>query len=103
MRPFRQQPKKPNLEQFAGDDGSFAYARATGIYVDGIEAPVFPDRVVAPPRDRKPLVIMTFGQSNAANTGSGLYKAQRNVVIFNVFDMKFYQAADPLPGASNNG
>jgi hypothetical protein len=46
---------------------------------------------------------MTFGQSNAANTGAGHYQAQDSVSVFNIFDMKFYRAIDPLPGTSNNG
>src|SRR5262249_10650579 len=91
--------------RFDGDDGTLAYAKAAGIYTEGIEAPLFPDRVVASQTKRDPgqSIIVTFGQSNAANTGAGCYAANGPVYVFNVFDMKFYRAIDPLPGASNGG
>jgi hypothetical protein len=91
--------------QFDGDDGSLEYAKAAGIYTEGIEAPLFPDRVVTSRTERHPglSIIVTFGQSNAANTGEGCYAANGPVYVFNVFDMKFYRAIDPLPGASNSG
>jgi len=91
--------------QFDGDDGTLAYAKAAGIYTEGIEAPLFPDRAVTSQTKRHPgqSIIVTFGQSNAANTGEGCYAANGPVYVFNVFDMKFYRAIDPLPGASNGG
>jgi hypothetical protein len=91
---------------FESDDGSLSYAKAAGVYIDGVEAPTFPDRVIPSPFKhslKPPLVILTFGQSNAANCGEGRYAAGSSVSVFNVFDMTFYKAIDPLPGASNNG
>ena len=46
-------------------------------------------------------VILTFGQSNAANDGAGHYVPRHCVHSFNMFDMSYYRAADPLPGATN--
>ena len=61
---------------FESDDGSFDYARRAGIYIDGAEAPLFPDRIVTslPGHDHGYTVILTFGQSNAANSGDGHYE-----------------------------
>ena len=91
--------------QFLDDDGSLTYAKAEGVYVDGAEAPVFSDRVVAASAARNPdtAVILTFGQSNAANSGEGRHTAKGPVHVFNIFDCKYYRAVDPLPGASNDG
>ena len=88
---------------FLNDDGSLTYARAEGIYVDGAEAPTHADRVVEPRTARRgdSVVILTFGQSNAANAGEGCYAAKGPVHVFNIFDRKYYRAADPLPGASS--
>src|SRR5262249_42203088 len=82
------------LLRFDGDDGTLAYAKAAGLYEEGIEAPLFPDRIVTPRTIRDPnrSIIVTFGQSNAANTGEGCYAANGPVYVFNVFDMKFYRA-----------
>lgn len=100
----RQIPAGKIEMQFEGDDGTLAYARAAGIYVDGLEAPLFADRITSRPNPtRRSVTILTFGQSNAANTGGGRYTAGNDVTVFNVFDMKHYRAVDPLPGASNDG
>ncbi len=88
---------------FEGDDGSLEYARAAGVYVPGVEAPVHADRVLPVERRADATVILAFGQSNAANTGKGMYAARGPVSVFNVFDMHDYRAVDPLPGASNDG
>ena len=90
--------------EFEGDDGSLQYAKAAGIYVDGVEAPLDPVREVAADVavDSGTKIILTFGQSNAANSGEDLYTARGRVHVFNPMDGKFYQAADPLPGASNH-
>lgn len=90
--------------RFDGDDGSLDYAKAAGIYTPGIEAPVFPERIVdRVPSDEKSLVLFAFGQSNAANTGEGSYTPRHRAFVFNIFDMQVYRAIDPLPGASNDG
>lgn len=47
------------------------------------------------------LVLFTFGQSNSANHGQGLYQSQKEV--YNYFDGKLYRAADPLIGATGEG
>jgi hypothetical protein len=51
--------------------------------------------------ERKTLVVVTLGQSNAANTGTGRYTATRDVLNFNLYDSQCYLAADPLLGTSN--
>ncbi|MBS0534439.1 MAG: hypothetical protein JSR72_10315 [Proteobacteria bacterium] len=92
------------MMDFEDDDGSLEYARAAGIYVDGVEAPVDPrlevPREVALQADTR--VILTFGQSNAANSGEKRHAACDRVHVFNPLDGKFYRSADPLPGASNS-
>jgi hypothetical protein len=97
---------RPDRDRFSGDDGSVAYARAAGIYIDGVEAPACPEHVVPAPTGSPAvpaLTLLAFGQSNAANTGEGRYHAGDHARVFNVFDMNFHAAADPLPGASNDG
>jgi Carbohydrate esterase, sialic acid-specific acetylesterase len=93
------------LPDFYADDGTLEFASASGIYVAGVEAPVAEDRLAMPAIANPPgtIVILTFGQSNAANAGEERYAARRAVHVFNIFDMKFYRAVDPLPGASHDG
>jgi hypothetical protein len=93
------------VPEFEDDDGTIDYAKACGAYVEGTEAPVAEDRLVAPGIANPPgtTVILTFGQSNAANWGEERYAARGAVHVFNMFDMKFYRAIDPLPGASEKG
>jgi hypothetical protein len=90
------------MPEFEDDDGTIDYAKACGAYVEGTEAPVTEDRLVAPGIANAPgtTVILTFGQSNAANWGEERYAARGAVHVFNMFDMRFYRAIDPLPGAS---
>jgi Carbohydrate esterase, sialic acid-specific acetylesterase len=92
-------------QQFMDDNGSLTYAKAEGVYLVGAEAPTFADRVVSARAARQPdtAVILTFGQSNAANMGEGHYVADGPVHVFNIFDRRYYRAIDPLPGASNDG
>jgi hypothetical protein len=47
-------------------------------------------------------VIVTLGQSNAANHGVGNYVASGQVDNFNLYDGRCYHAADPLLGASGS-
>src|SRR6516164_471335 len=93
------------LPEFEGDDGTVEYAKVSGVYVDGAEAPVAEDRLVAPILANSPgtVVILTFGQSNAANSCEERYAPRGAVHVFNIFDMKYYRAIDPLPGASDAG
>jgi hypothetical protein len=93
------------LPEFEGDDGTVEYAKACGVYVDGAEAPIAEGRVVTPIIANPPgtTVILTFGQSNAANSSEERYAPRGAVHVFHAFDMKFYRAIDPLPGASDNG
>ena len=90
---------------FEGDDGTIDFAKAAGVYVTGVEPPTLPERrvdsTVANPAGTA--VILTFGQSNAANEGAGAYMPRQRVHVFNIFDMNYYVAADPLPGASGFG
>lgn len=90
---------------FAQDDGTLRFATDCGVYVPAIEAPLVPEHAVAasvanPPGTK---VILAFGQSNAANAGDGVHEARRAVHVLNVFDGRFYRAADPLPGATDCG
>lgn len=48
-------------------------------------------------------VLLTLGQSNAANEGSPGYAVGANVYNFNFFDGRCYVARDPLLGATGNG
>jgi hypothetical protein len=48
-------------------------------------------------------VVITLGQSNAANHGAGHYTAANCVDNFSVYDGSCYHAADPLLGASGEG
>jgi len=44
------------------------------------------------------MVILTFGQSQAANNGESKYSSKENV--YNYYNGKFYTAVDPLKGAT---
>jgi Carbohydrate esterase, sialic acid-specific acetylesterase len=62
-------------------------------------------KVLAAPRRRlgtENLVIVTLGQSNAANFSAGSYQAGPEVVNFSLYDGNCYRAADPLIGASGD-
>ena len=48
----------------------------------------------------KTMVILAYGQGNAANGGEGKYTSKHNV--YNVFGGKCYKADDPLLGATDN-
>jgi Carbohydrate esterase, sialic acid-specific acetylesterase len=48
------------------------------------------------------LVIVTIGQSNAANFAAGRYRAEREVINFGLYDGNCYRAVDPLIGASGD-
>ncbi len=49
----------------------------------------------------RPVVIITAGQSNAANHGQA--KTQPKSMVFSLYDGKCYKAFDPQPGASGTG
>jgi hypothetical protein len=49
------------------------------------------------------LVLITFGQSNAANSGTDRFDAIPGVYNFNFLDGQCYEARDPLLGAGGNG
>jgi Carbohydrate esterase, sialic acid-specific acetylesterase len=64
------------------------------------------ERTVVPCTDGgpiRPLVIVTLGQSNAANHGRGLYTPKHRVDNFNLYDGKCYKAVEPLLGPSGQG
>lgn len=52
---------------------------------------------------RNAFVIVTLGQSNAANFAAGSYTTSTDVANFNIYDGKCYRAVDPLLGASGLG
>jgi hypothetical protein len=56
-----------------------------------------------PAAGERTLVVVTLGQSNAANHGQGLYVPDQRVDNFNIYDGKCYKAADPLLGPSGGG
>jgi hypothetical protein len=95
-----------NGAEFASDDGTLDYAAASGLYLGAaVEAPVASENRGPAGAARGPdtAVILTFGQSNAANAGASRYIARHPVHSFNIFDMNYYRAVDPLPGAGHNG
>jgi lysophospholipase L1-like esterase len=95
-----------DLFDFESDDGSIEYAADCGAYLGSpAEAPVVALNRVDPgvAYRAESAVILTFGQSNAANAGSGRYTSRHSVYTFNIFDMNYYRAVDPLPGATNDG
>jgi len=64
------------------------------------------ERSVVPCNDGgpiRPLVIVTLGQSNAANHGQGLSTPKHRVDNFNLYDGKCYKAVEPLLGPSGQG
>ena len=64
------------------------------------------ERAVVPCNDGGPLramVVVTLGQSNAANQGQGLYTPKHHVDNFNLYDGKCYKAVEPLLGPSGQG
>jgi hypothetical protein len=46
---------------------------------------------------------VTLGQSNAANSGQGLYAPKHRVDNFNLYDGKCYNAVEPLLGPTGQG
>jgi Carbohydrate esterase, sialic acid-specific acetylesterase len=66
---------------------------------------VFEDHLTPPMVANPPgtTVILTFGQSNAANSCEERYTPRGAVHVFHAFDMNFYRAIDPLAGASDEG
>jgi lysophospholipase L1-like esterase len=95
----------PAIPWFEGDNDTVEFAAATGVFLGAAEAPVTPENRVAASVANPPgtVVILSFGQSNAANDGAARYVPRHGVHVFNVFDMNYYKAVDPLPGATNNG
>jgi hypothetical protein len=86
--------------RFKGDDGTLDYAKAAGVHVEGMEA------------QRRSVAIRTRTEASGHSElravkrrqlRRGALCRQRPLSVFNVFDMRFYQAIDPLPGASNDG
>ncbi len=66
------------LPDFDNDDGTLEFASVSGVYVPGAEAPLAEDRLVTPAvaNPAGTTVILTFGQSNAANSGEERYAAR---------------------------
>jgi hypothetical protein len=86
LKQLVERPVFASLSQFAGFD--VTYGR-TALRCDQIP--------------QRPLVLLTLGQSNAANSGSGRFDAASGVYNFNLFDGRCYEARDPLLGASGDG
>lgn len=49
------------------------------------------------------LVLVTFGQSNSANSGNGRFGPAPGIYNFNLFDGRCFEARDPLLGAGGDG
>jgi hypothetical protein len=49
------------------------------------------------------LVLVTFGQSNAANSGPARFGGSPGIYNFNPFDGRCFEAQDPLLGAGGDG
>src|SRR5262245_43242481 len=56
-------------------------------------------RVACPPQDERTAVILTIGQSNAANYASRPYRSTHGAAVLNFFAGRCYLAASPLLGA----
>lgn len=102
LRNWAQLPKN-----FIRDDGTVEFCMQAGIYDHSPGAEVDFSHLASVPwptqQDDRCRVILTFGQSNTANSGEFRHQAFPNVFCFNFFDQKLYPANDPLPGASNQG
>ena len=72
------------LPEFEDDDGTVEYARVSGVHASAAEAPLAEDRLVAPVIANPPgtTVILTFGQSNAANSCEERYTPRGTVHVF---------------------
>jgi len=87
------------LAGFHGDDG-----RADSLAVHGGYNLSFGRvRVPCGAISHEALVLITFGQSNAGNSGTGRFDAIPGVYNFNFLDGQCYEARDPLLGAGGNG
>jgi len=60
------------------------------------------DRVVCHSDAAREIVLLTFGQSIAANHGEAAYTPHGNVINFNANDGNCYVATDPMLGATAN-
>src|SRR5215470_1781378 len=76
----------------------YQHALDSGVYLPGVDSSQLRGRV---PIDHGPFgarpgsaVLVTIGQSNAANHGLGPHVAGPRVYNFNLFDGLFYAAAD---------
>jgi len=92
---------------FAGDDGSRAFAVAQAIF-DPAQDHVAPDDQAEVPwidlfGDDRCGIFFAFGQSNAANAGAVRHRSRRPVYSWNFLDMRCHPAVDPLPGGGGFG
>lgn len=84
--------------------GSGTFRGEAGVLVKAIEMlRAWAKEYQAVPMDKSKgnKVLFTFGQSNSANHGQGLYKPHNKV--FNYFDGMVYPSQDPLIGATGEG
>lgn len=69
--------------------------------VDIIESVAGKEEVRCPPIDSKLGVLVTFGQSNSANSAGYLVKSEDVPDVVNFYRGKCYRASSPLLGATN--
>lgn len=84
--------------------GSGTFRGEAGVLVKAIEmlrAWAKDYQAVPMAKEKGHKVLFTFGQSNSANHGQGLYKPHNKVL--NYFDGKVYPSQDPLIGATGEG
>src|SRR3954462_14883549 len=79
--------------------GAWVYPHKSEIAIKMVELKrdVF-DRADCPVQTSKTIVIFTFGQSNAGNSGEERYVGRANV--FNFYNGRCYRAIDPVLGSN---
>lgn len=79
--------------------GAFDGLASRGGYDVSVDRPQVPCAGIGP----RTLVLVTFGQSNSANSGKGRFARARGVYNFNIFEGHCFEARDPLLGAGGDG
>ncbi len=75
--------------------GRFGFDRLNRLVFDAQK-----QEAVCPPQDERTAVVLTMGQSNAANHAGQRFRSEHNAHIVNFFAGKCYVAESPLLGAT---